>query len=77
MAKKGLKCPKCGKVMTKTTKGNLVDPFEIKYRCEECESTYTFHNWAEYYEACDWVQKEKDKRKPRPFNPSVRGSALS
>jgi len=76
MAKKGLKCPKCGAVMNKTTKGSPVDPFEIKYHCDKCEATYIFHNWAEYYESCEWEQKEKEKNRPTPFNPSIKGSVM-
>lgn len=69
--RKGLRCPKCNTVM-KRLKSRFVDPFEVKYYCEECDKTYIFHNWAEYYDACLY---EKQKRQ-KPFNPSIRGSVL-
>lgn len=76
MAKKGLKCPKCGTVMLKRTNTKFTDPFEVGYHCPKCDTNYTFSDWTEYYELCEWEQKEKKKKEPRPFNPSVRGSMM-
>ena len=76
MPKTGLKCPKCGTVMGKSPNAGYLDPFEIGYHCPKCDAHYSFDNWQNYYETCAYEEKEKEKNKPRPFNPSVRGSVM-
>jgi len=77
MVKKStIKCPKCRTSMVKKPNVAYTDAFEIGYYCPHCEAYYTFHNWAEYYESCAYEEKEREKKKPTSFNPSVRGSVM-